>query len=327
MTILFYTQKIVSLSKSEDMNLFEFNERFPNEQVCIEYMKNMRIKLGITCKNCSGTNHYWKSDKEMFQCKRCSYRLSLKNGTALEDSNLPLLTWFKAIHLLSATKKTFSALEIQKQLKHKKYQPIWEMLHKIRCAMGVRDSKYDLCEYLEIDEGFFTVFEKDEILDSISTKKKRGRGSESQAKVLVLIESIPVVEQEEKYKNKPNRKCGHIKMIVMNDLKALSINQEIEQNVREGTEAITDKYQGYSKLKELINHHQINTSELKEVHKVLPWVHSAIGNAKKVLQGLHHSIGAEYLQSYLNEFCYKYNRRYIDNLFDRVLIACIQMYG
>jgi len=176
-------------------------------------------------------------------------------------------------------------------------------------------------------KGFFKVIEKEVVKGEKSKEKKRGRGSINQAKVLVLIESIPVIPQAEKDKHKPKRKCGHIKMLVMNDLKSPSINHVIEQNVKENTSAITDKYRGHSKLKELINHQEINTSEMKEVHTVLPWVHSAIGNAKKVLVGLHHSIGEEYLQSYLNEFCYKFNRRYIDNLFDRVLIACIQIYG
>ncbi len=79
-------------------------------------------------------------------------------------------------------------------------------------------------------------------------------------------------------------------------------------------------------MKEILKAHEVvNTPEIKEAHTVLPWVHSAIGNAKKVLQGLHHSIGKDYLQNYLNEFCYKYNRRYYkDMLLDRLLIACIE---
>jgi len=109
----------------------------------------------------------------------------------------------------------------------------------------------------------------------------------------------------------------------MDDLTSETINQTIEPIVNKETVAMTDKYKGYSKLKNLMEHEAINTSGMKEVHKIFPWVHSAIGNAKKVLLGLHHSIGKDYLQSYLNEYCYKYNRRYIPNLFDRVVIACI----
>ena len=145
--------------------------------------------------------------------------------------------------------------------------------------------------------------------------------------VLVLIESIPILPEEknDKYKHKPDRMVGHVKMIVMENLQSENINKKIKETVKSNTSAISDSFLGYNKLEEILKAHKIiNTSEIKEAHTVLPWVHSAIGNAKKVLQGLHHSIGKDYLQNYLNEFCYKYNRRYFeDKLFDRLLIACI----
>jgi hypothetical protein len=324
MTIWNFTQeKFLSLDKIKDMNLFEYTQKFPNEQSCKEYLKDIRLKEGIICKKCASQDHYWKKDKEVFQCKKCSFRTSLKSGTIFENSNLTLDTWFKAIHLISSTKKTFSALEIQKQLGYPSYEPVWQMLHKIRWAMGKRDDKYHLAEYLEIDEGFFKVVDKEFNKENIQKGQKRGRGAISQAKVLVLIESALVENSPEKYKHKPHRKCGYLKMIVMDDLKANSINQAIEPIVEKDTFAITDKYKGYVKLKGILKHKEINTSGLKEIHTVFPWVHSAIGNAKKVLSGLHHSIGKEYLQSYLNEFCYKYNRRYFPDLFERLMIACI----
>jgi hypothetical protein len=111
----------------------------------------------------------------------------------------------------------------------------------------------------------------------------------------------------------------------MPDLKAETINQTIDNKVDSNANVITDKYKGYSKLKEILKHEEINTSGMKEVHKVFPWVHSAIGNAKNILRGIHHSTGNDYLQSYLNEFCYKYNRRYFKDKFDRLLIACISV--
>ena len=317
--------KNIIFAKNKDMNLFEFSKIFPDENSCKNYLKELRIKEVVKCKKCKSESHYWKSDKEVFQCKKCGFRTSLKSDTIFEDSNLSLEIWFKAIHLLSSTKKTFSALEVQKQLSYPHYEPIWSMLHKIRQAMGRRDEKYTLSEYIEIDEGFFKVVDKEVSKEQLQDEQKRGRGSLNHSKVLVLIESIPLENQEEKYKHKPKRKCGYLKMIVMDDLTSTSINQAIESKVEKNVTAITDKYKGYSKLKELIKHEQVNTSELKEVHKVFPWVHSAIGNAKKVLTGFHHSIGKEYLQNYLDEFCYKYNRRYIKDLFKRVMIACIHV--
>ena len=189
--------------------------------------------------------------------------------------------------------------------------------------MGKRDSRYKLTEFIEIDEGFFETINTDNQKDK---KLKRGRGSQKQAKVLVLIESTPVIEKYKKDKHKPDRMPGHIKMIVMNDLKANSINEQVKATVNPETVIVSDGYNGYNKLKLIIKQHDvINTSELIEVHKVLPWVHSAIGNAKKILGGIHRSNGQGYLQNYLNEYCYKYNRRYFgERIFDRLLIACIE---
>ena len=305
------------------MNLLDFSSYFPDEESCVEHFKTQREKLGLICKKCNGTAHYWKKDKIAFQCKKCGYRTALRSSTVLENSHLPYLYWYKAILMLSATRKTFSANEIQNQLRHDIYEPIWYMLHKIRTVMGKRDSRYKLTEYIEIDEGFFETLNTENQKDN---KTKRGRGSQKQSKVLVLIESKPIVEKSEKNKHKPDRQAGHLKMIVMNDLKANNINKEVEKVVDCDTIVLSDGYRGYNKLEMVIKQHiAITTSEIKEVHTVLPWVHSAIGNAKRILDGIHHSNGQDYLQNYLNEYCYKYNRRYFgEKLFDRLLLACIE---
>ena len=312
------------LSLCEKMNLFEFTNRFPDESACIAYFKETRDKLEVVCTKCGHSEHYWKKDRMSYQCKDCDKRITLRSGTVLENSNLPYILWFKAIHLLTTTKKTFSALEVQRQLNHNSYEAIWKMLHKIREAMGRRDSRYNLSEYIELDDGFFETVDK----ETKEEVRKRGRGSQKQSKVLVLIESIPVLPEQKasKYKHKPDRKVGHVKMIVMENLQGKNINDKMKDQVSKDTSAISDAYKGYNKLEEVLKSHKVvNTSEIKEAHKVLPWVHSAIGNAKKVLQGLHHSIGKDYLQNYLDEFCYKYNRRYFgDKLFDRLLIAYIE---
>lgn len=190
--------------------------------------------------------------------------------------------------------------------------------------MGKRDSRYKLTEYIELDDGFFETVDA----ETKNEERKRGRGSQKQSKVLVLIESKPAdfKGKDIKYKHKPNRKVGHVKMIVMDNLQWENINTKMGEIVDNDTSAISDAYKGYNNLKNVLKTHEVvNTFKIKKAHTVLPWVHSAIGNAKKVLQGLHHSIGKDYLQSYLNEFCYKYNRRYFkDKLFDRLLIACIE---
>ena len=139
------------------MNLLNFVATYPNEESCKRKWKEMRDKQGVICPKCGCTSHYWKSDKENYECKSCGYRQSLKANTVMHNSNLPFRYWFIAIHLITSTKKSFSALELQRQLGHNRYDPIWYMLHKLRAAMGNRDDKYKLSGVIELDEGFFST--------------------------------------------------------------------------------------------------------------------------------------------------------------------------
>jgi hypothetical protein len=305
------------------MSLIDFINRFPDEDSCKTAFKAYRVKEGVICRHCGGTNHYWLSTVEQFKCKACGTRTTLRSGTALENTKLPYRYWFIAIHLVTATKKTFSALELQRQLGHKRYEPIWLMMHKIRSVMGKRDGRYQLEDSLEIDDAFFKTVSPVET-DPITGNKlaqKCGRGSQQQSAVLVMIESMPV---EKPKKNKKSKKCGHLKMIVMDNLTSKSINQQVSDNVSSESKVITDGYVSYSKLKEVISVHRAEIVPPHEVNKILPWVHTAISNAKRNLLGIHHMIGREYLQNYLNEYCYKLNRRYFgNNIFERLLVASV----
>lgn len=83
----------------------------------------------------------------------------------MENSKLPFRYWYMAMHLLTSTKKSFSALELQRQIGHKRYEPIWAMLHKIRMIMGQQDARKELEGWVELDKGFFEVR---------TSKKKQG---------------------------------------------------------------------------------------------------------------------------------------------------------
>ena len=104
----------------------------------------------------------------------------------MHGSQLPFRYWFIAMHLSTSTKKSFSALELQRQLGHKYYEPVWAMLHKLRQAMGARDESYQLKGVIELDDGFFSTDTKEEDKDR---QLKRGSGSQRKSKVLVMAES------------------------------------------------------------------------------------------------------------------------------------------
>ena len=106
------------------MNLLNFIEQFPDEESCQLKYKEIRDKVGVTCSGCGCKGHYWKNDKLLYQCKHCGKRTTLRSGTVMHGSQLSFRYWFIAIHLLTSTKKSFSALELQRQLGHTYYEPI-----------------------------------------------------------------------------------------------------------------------------------------------------------------------------------------------------------
>jgi hypothetical protein len=303
------------------MNLLNFTSTFPDEASCKRKWKEYRDKQGVLCPHCGCLSHYWKSDKECYECKACHYRQSLRCNTIMHRSQLPFRYWFIAIHLLTSTKKSFSAKELQRQLGHKFYEPVWALLHKLRSAMGMRDAQYDLSGVIELDEGFFST----EIAEDRKDEElKRGRGSQRKSKVLVMAESVPVQVDEDKKPVGISRKVNHIKMFVIDDLQAKTIDEKVSKNVKVTSVIDSDNSTSYTNLRKLVAEHRPQVIPKEEVVKVLPWVHIAISNAKRMLLSVFHDIKPEYLQNYLNEYCYKFNRRYFGEAqFDRLLVAAV----
>jgi hypothetical protein len=304
------------------MNLIKFIESFPDESSCRIKFKEFRDEQGVICRKCGGTDHYWLQTIEQYQCKKCKTRTTLRSGTVMHASNLPFRYWFIAIHLLTSTKKTFSAKELQRQIGHKFYEPIWLMMQKLRLTMGSRDSRYKLDKIVELDEGFFESVDTEIEENKKSEPGKRGRGSQKQRKVLVMASTVYDFSKRKKY-DKPT-KFRYVKMLVVDDLKGHTVGEKVSENIKYDSVVKTDNYTSYSRLKERVWCHIPRKVSPKEAGKVLPWVHTMIANAKRTLLGIHHMISSKYAQNYLDEFCYKVNRRnYEDQLFDRLLIACI----
>jgi len=306
------------------MNLLDFSNRFPDENSCRNYMKGKREDEGVVCK-CGSTSHYWISTRELWKCKTCGVCMNLRANTIMEKSHIPVRTWFMAIHLMTSTKKSFSALELQRQLGLANYESTWYMMQKIRKTMGKRDKSYQLKGEIEVDEGFYEVVsipERDELGNLIkeTAAQKRGRGSEKQRKVLVMVESASNPLQTDKYKKK--RVMGFVKMVTIDELNSVGINYELKKSLDPSSTIITDGWRGYSRSEEVITKHIKQVVPSKDAHKTLPWVHTVIANSKRLFLGTHHSIGHDYLQNYLDEFCYKLNRRnFKSDLFDRMIVA------
>jgi len=219
--------------------------------------------------------------------------------------------------LMSVTKKGFSAKEIQRQLGLKRYEPVWQMTHKIRKAMGNRDARYTLEGMIEMDEGYFTVA-CGEIEQSQGI---RGRGAVGKANTLIMAESVPLecIETGEKSKS-----CRYFKAKVLDTHLSKEINQTVQKTIDNQSIVFSDKSTSYVDIADFVELHITEKSNEQTSKETLRWAHITISNAKRNLLGNYHKIKRKYLQLYLNEFVYKLNRRYFgERIFDRLIVANI----
>lgn len=303
-----------------DMNIINFIEQFPDETSCKNHFKQVRENEGIKCKKCGCAKHYWLKSKYQWQCSECGFRTTLRSGTMFENSNLPFRKWYIAMAFMSYSKKGLSAKELQRQMGHKRYRTVWSMMHRIRKAMGKRESLYPLEGMVEFDEGYFTT----ETNEKDKQNLKRGRGSQKQMNVAVMSESTQLEDLDT---GKTSKHCRYFKMKVLKSHNSDEINKVVQENFDEKCIVFSDKSTSYVDIAQYIDVHVTEKSTKQTTMKNLPWVHIAISNAKRTLLGIYHKINGKYLQLYLDEFCYKLNRRYFgDKLFDRLTIAMANNY-
>ena len=329
------------------MLLSQFESRFPTEKSCVDYFKDIRLKVLGSCPKCGHSEYYWLSGKQSFECKFCRRRIPLTKGTVMEHSKLPMRTWFYTMHLMTSIKQVLSAKEVQHQLRMSEYPPVWLMMMKLRNIMGKRESIYRLSGTVELDEAFFpTRMEADEKAEPM----KRGAGSQRQSKVLVIVESKAVddilrdylksknvqkaMEKSAKLANQSKgysvKKVVHyIKMFAIDNMKASTIDELLAQNVDAKAVILSDGSSSHVNIEKNFAQHIpiIEKGNVDEVvKKGLPWVHIIIGECRNGIAAIHKEIDGKFLQLYLNEYCWKFNRRFFRDssdpkydLFDRLV--------
>ena len=300
------------------MTILEFMNEFPDEQSCRQDFKMQREKEGIYCKKCSSSKQYWLQNKWQWQCSSCKFRTTLRSGTIMEGSNLPVRKWYLAMIFMTFSKKGISAKELQRQLGHNRYTTIWSLMHRIRNAMGNRDSQYTLEGTVEFDETFFQKAAPDDI------RLKRGKGSQKKQNVAVMAEADFLEDIET---GKISKSCRYFKMAVLGSHKTESINKTVKENIENKSFVLSDKAKSYLQISKYVQTHMMEKSSQETTIKTLKWVPIAISNAKRNLLGVYHKIKGKYLQLYLDEFCYKLNRRYFGHdLFKRLTFAVAKSY-
>lgn len=287
------------MARADSMTLIEFQQKFSSEGVCESYLFEKRWPKGFYCPNCNHTKYYYINARKLYECQECGHQTSLTAGTIMHKSKLPLLTWFWAIYLVAHDKRGRSALSISQLLKLN-YRTAWRLLHKIRYAMSERDANYKLSGYVEMDDAYFGAPQKG--MDGRGTKK---------AKV-----SIALATDE-------TGKPRFVRMNVLNKVSTIEIQRVAQDCIKIGSTVTSDGLGAYKRLKD-IGYNHISKNFYQADDDFLKWVHVVISNAKAFILGTYHGLGQTHLQSYLDEFCYRFNRRaYPRELFGRLLNACL----
>lgn len=285
------------------MSLLEFQRAFPDERACYQFLFRQCWPKGFSCPGCRGTKTWFLPSRTVFECGGCGRQISLTAGNIFNKSKVPLHLWFWMVFLIATDKKGCSALKAQRLLGIGSYKTAWLMAHKIRYAMMQRDRAYTLGGTVEVDESYYGGKRRG---------GKRGRGT-TKRPVLIACENR-------------NGKPGFARMTVLANVGEEQIGKALSEGVRPRSRVRSDGLQSYLKVEGQGFEHDrqvIGPAPIRN-SKGLPWVHVLASNSKRFLLSTHHGVAPKYLDRYLGEFMYRYNRRRWQNqLFERLLFACL----
>ena len=269
-------------------SLIEFQQRFSDEAACAQYLIAMRWPDGFVCPGCGG-GKAWRLETKAwtFECAGCGRQTSVTAGTILHHSKLPLTAWFWAAYLMATHSNGISALQLQRQLAFGSYKTAWLLCAKLRCSMLAPDRGL-LAGLVEVDETEITCRSKNDPLTG-------GGGRSHQGKILV----VGAVEVEDS-----GAGPGRIRLSQVPDYSASSLHAFLAANLAPGATAKTDGWSGYPGAAGLA--HDPHVVGRMAAHIILPWVHRIFSNLKVWALGVYHGLRRNHLQSYLNEFVFRF---------------------
>jgi len=278
-----------------------FLKRFGTDARCRAYLVRARWPAGFCCTGC-GHDQAWSHKKRLIEeCVACGKQHSILAGTIFEQTKTGLARWFLAIYLVTSSKGGISAMELKRQMGFGSYQTAWSWLHKIRRAM-VRPERTPLSARVEADETYVGG----------PRPGTSGRGAGGKITVAGAVESGRGQTR--------GRRLGRLRLAVVPDVSAKSLQGFLGQNVARPATVSTDGWSGYRGLAAAgYAHEPLNLAAAwGDAALRLPAIHLVFGLAKRWLLGTHHgAVSAKHLPAYLDEFTFRFNRRSAKNLSHR----------
>jgi transposase-like protein len=270
----------------------EFQAWFGTDGDCLDYLQWLRWPGGFTCPSC-GHAGGWRLGDGRYECVGCHGRTSVTAGTIFDRTRTPLTVWFTACWLFATAKDGISALSLQQALEIGSYQTAWAMLGRLRSVL-VRPGRDRLTGTVEVDETY------------IGGEEAGLRGGRAPGKKVLTGIAVEVRQP---------KGIGRCRMALLTDGSSASLHRFVIGHVEPGTTVITDAWMGYHGLARRGYVHQRRSQRAARARgedpgELLPAVHRVASLARRWLLSTHQgSVEEAHLQSYLDEFVFRFNRR------------------
>jgi transposase-like protein len=273
----------------ERFTIKDFQQMFPDEASCLEWLRDYRFPNGIHCKKCRVvTRHYRVASRPSYSCTVCGHHVHPTAGTIFHKSSTPLKTWFHAVFLMASTRCGISAKQIERET-GVTYKTAWRMFRQIRSMLEEEVSPFS--GEIEMDEAY--IGGKDE--NKHAHKRGGMRGVKGKTPVIGAVQrGGKVVARVAKRVN--SKVLGNfIREVCAPNASLLSTDD-------------SPSYPRVSGVKRgIVNHSRgqyvngpIHTNTIEGFWSLF----------KRGMRGVYSHAGATYLQSYLNEYSFRYNHRH-----------------
>ncbi len=280
-------------------NVRQFFAQFPNDESCLEHLFNVRFGQGHTCQKCERDAKWYRLQSEQaYSCQWCGHHIHPMVGSIFEKSRTPLQLWFYAIFLFTTSKLGVSGKELQRQL-GVTYKTAWRMAKLIREHMAEIDGEAPLGgegKVVEVDETF------------VGGKSKGMDWRKGKTVLMGMME-----------------RDGDVMLKVVEDQTHGSLLPHINSNVAHGPEVHTDELKAYKKAINVkhYSHKTVNHSKgeyVTEDGTTTNSIENLFGHLKRSLKGTHNNVSPMYLEAYVKEFEYRFNRRMLpETMLDELL--------
>jgi len=270
-----------------------FKDRFADKPSCYVFLSELKWKDGYNCKRCDSTDYIKGKQPSSRRCRSCGYDESTTSGTLFHKLKFGIDKAFEMLYEIVTSKKGANSIWLAEHFSVNQ-KTAWLFRQKVQIAMKSSE-QYPLENEVHVDE-----FE-------IGTPQKGEQGrSKSDKKVRVVIAF--------EYRN---GKSGRGYAKVIKDYSSASLKPIFDIHIKNNAQILADGWRGYSPLKEDYPDLKQILSEKGRNFKML---HIQIRNFKNWLRGVHSYCNKEYLQKYIDEYFFRFNRRnYRKSILDKII--------